>query len=88
MKKKINAPDTIIAEIRNHAPAANRNQVRVTFQKDQDDSHAYGDDPKSFALLIRGVQPKGNEAATALTVLKKAGITGYSKNKKEVSNAV
>jgi len=55
---------------------------------DHDDSHAYGDDPKSFALLLHGVQPKGSEAAKALSALKKAGITGYSKNKKEVSNAV
>lgn len=55
---------------------------------DHDDSHAYGDNPKSFALLIHGVQPKGSEASKALSALKKAGITGYSKNKKEVSNAV
>lgn len=50
---------------------------------DHDDSHAYGEDPKSFALLIHGTQPKGSEAAKALSALRKSGWTGYSKKKKE-----
>ena len=48
---------------------------------DHDDSHAYGDNPKSFALLIHGVQPKGSEAAKALAALRKSGWSGYSKKK-------
>jgi hypothetical protein len=55
---------------------------------DHDDSHAYGDDPKSFALLIHGVQRKGSEASKAVSALRKAGITGYSKKKKEVHYGV
>jgi hypothetical protein len=46
---------------------------------DHDDSHAYGEDPKSFALLIHGTQPKGSEAAKALSELRKSGWTGYGK---------
>jgi hypothetical protein len=43
---------------------------------DKDDSHAMkqGGD---FALLLHGVQPKGSEAASALSKLKKAGKGGY-----------
>jgi len=48
---------------------------------DHDDSHAYGDSPKSFALLIHGTQPKGTEAAKALSALRKSGWSGYSKKK-------
>jgi hypothetical protein len=55
---------------------------------DHDDSHAYGDDPKSFALLIHGVQRKGSEASKAVSARRKAGITGYSKKKKEVQHGV
>lgn len=46
---------------------------------DHDDSHAYGDSPKSFALLLHGSQPKGSIAAKALSLLHKLGFKGYSK---------
>jgi len=46
---------------------------------DHDDSHAYSEDPKSFALLIHGSQPKGTEAAKSLALLKKSGWSGYGK---------
>ena len=46
---------------------------------DHDDSHAYSEDPKSFALLIHGTQPKGTEAAKSLASLRRSGWTGYSK---------
>lgn len=54
---------------------------------DHDDSHAYGEEPKSFALLIHGTQPKGSEAAKALSALRKSGWSGYSKKKKELKAA-
>ncbi|MBC8395092.1 MAG: hypothetical protein H8E05_00180 [Bacteroidetes bacterium] len=44
---------------------------------DHDDSHAaFG--AKSFALLLHGTQPKGSEASTALSALRKAGKGGYN----------
>lgn len=50
---------------------------------DHDDSHAYEDSPRSFALLIHGSQPKGSKSAKALTLLKKTiGYTGYSRKPK------
>jgi len=50
---------------------------------DHDDSHAYGDSPNSFALLIHGSQPKGSPASKALVALKKSGFTGYSRKPKQ-----
>ena len=47
---------------------------------DHDDSHAYKG-TKSFGLLIHGAQPSGTEAAKAVSALRAAGITGYSRNK-------
>ena len=55
---------------------------------DHDDSHAYGNDPKSFALLLHGTQPKGSKAAESLSSLRKAGFNGYSNKKKEVHHGV
>lgn len=52
---------------------------------DHDDSHAYGDDPKSFALLLHGAQKAGSVAAKALQALRKLGIGGYNKSKKGVA---
>lgn len=48
---------------------------------DHDDSHAMAAD-HNFALLIHGSQPAGSKASKAVQVLKKKGITGYSKRKK------
>jgi hypothetical protein len=50
---------------------------------DHDDSHAYGNDPKSFALLIHGSQKAGSPASKALSALRKSGWTGYSNKKKK-----
>ena len=44
---------------------------------DHDDSHAMAQGG-DFALLLHGTQPKGTEAARALSALKKAGHKGYS----------
>ena len=41
---------------------------------DHDDSHAYGDDKKSFALLLHGNQPKDTPAAAAIRRMKKENI--------------
>ena len=50
---------------------------------DHDDSHAYGNDPKSFALLIHGSQKAGSPASKALSALRKSGWTGYNNKKKK-----
>ena len=44
---------------------------------DHDDSLCFGDKP--FALLIHGVQRAGTPASSAITALRKKGITGYNK---------
>lgn len=49
---------------------------------DHDDSNMYTH-PNPFALLIHGTQPAGSDASRALSLLRKEGITGYSKNKKK-----
>jgi len=41
---------------------------------DHDDSHAYGDSKKSFALLLHGQQPKDTPAAAAIKRLNKEKI--------------
>jgi len=53
---------------------------KLTLAIDHDDTHAYKSDD-SFALLLHGVQAKGSIASKALSVLKKAGIGGYGKQK-------
>jgi len=45
---------------------------------DHDDSHAMAAD-HDFALLIHGTQPKGSDAARALSAVKKSEFHGYSK---------
>lgn len=45
---------------------------------DHDDSHAIAAD-HDFALLIHGTQPKGSDAARALSAVKKSGFHGYGK---------
>ena len=45
---------------------------------DHDDSHAMAAD-HDFALLLHGTQPKGSEAAAALSALKRQGHKGYSR---------
>lgn len=52
---------------------------------DHDDSHAYGTDPRPFALLLHGAQKAGSLAAKALQALRKLGIGGYNKLKKGVT---
>lgn len=47
---------------------------------DKNDDLAWRQD-NSFAILLHGTQPKGSEAAVALSTLKKQGYTGYSKKK-------
>ena len=54
---------------------------------DHDDTSAYLQD-KSFALLLHGTQPKGSNAAKALSLLRKQGIGGYGKQKKTRELAV
>lgn len=51
---------------------------------DHDDSHAI-DCSRSFALLLHGTQPKGSQAAKALSALRKTGWEGYSTKKKTES---
>ena len=55
---------------------------------DHDDSNAYKENrPRSFALLIHGVQPKGSKSSDAVKRLKKENIQfSYSKPKKQKSN--
>lgn len=45
---------------------------------DHDDSHAMNHGP-SFALLIHGVQPKGTDAAKAVSALRQSGEFGYGR---------
>ncbi len=52
---------------------------RMGLEVDHDDSHAYKESKKSFALLIHGTQPAGTEASKALNRNKKNGIMGYSR---------
>jgi hypothetical protein len=47
---------------------------------DHDDSHAFGADKRSFALLLHGTQPVGTKAAEAMAALRAEGINGYGKN--------
>ena len=49
---------------------------------DHDDSNMYTH-PDPFALLIHGTQPAGSEASRALSLLRRKGIAGYSRNKKK-----
>ena len=57
--------------------------VELGLDIDHDDSHAARPSLKNqdFALLIHGTQPKGTEAAAALTALKGKG--SYSKKRKK-----
>lgn len=48
---------------------------------DKDDSHAWDFDG-NFAQLIHGIQPAGSKASNALQELRKQGIMGYSRKKK------
>jgi hypothetical protein len=48
---------------------------------DKDDKLAWAQD-RPFAILLHGTQPKGSEASSALSALKKQGFTGYSSKKK------
>lgn len=53
---------------------------------DHDDSHAYGEDRKSFALLLHGVQKAGSEASAALKRMKNENIKfNYGKTKPNAS---
>jgi hypothetical protein len=54
---------------------------------DHDDTSAFMQD-KSFALLLHGTQPKASEASKALSKLRKLGIGGYGKQKKDRELAV
>ncbi len=54
---------------------------------DHDDTSAYIHD-ESFCLLIHNTQPKGSEASKALSKLRKLGIGGYGKQKKDRELAV
>lgn len=45
--------------------------IDLGMEIDHDDSHAYTNDNKSFALLIHGVQPKGSKSAEVLKVINK-----------------
>ncbi len=54
---------------------------------DHDDTSAYMRD-ESFCLLIHNTQPKGSEASKALSKLRKLGIGGYGKQKKDRELAV
>jgi hypothetical protein len=54
---------------------------------DHDDTSAYMHD-ESFCLLIHNTQPKGSEASKALSKLRKLGIGGYGKQKKNRELAV
>ena len=54
---------------------------------DHDDTSAYLQD-KPFVLLLHGTQPKGSNAAKALSLLRKQGIGGYGKQKKTRELAV
>lgn len=56
--------------------------VKLDLAIDHDDSHAYGDNKKSFALLVHGQQPAGSKWAKAWMALKKVGMGGYGKDKK------
>lgn len=58
--------------------------VDMGLEIDHDDSHAYGDYPHSFALLLHGTQPAGSEASKALNKNRKKGIMGYSRKKGRV----
>jgi hypothetical protein len=51
---------------------------RKGLEIDHDDSHAFGEDKRSFALLLHGTQPMGTEAAASLSALRAEGINGYS----------
>lgn len=55
--------------------------VKLGLPIDHDDSHAYGDNKKSFALLVHGQQPAGSKWAKAWMALKKVGMGGYGKDK-------
>ncbi len=69
-----------------HARKLGYNVATVVFTTDtdlpidHDDSHAIAAD-HDFALLLHGTQPKGSEAAAALSALKRAGHTGYGARK-------
>lgn len=54
---------------------------------DHDDTSAFMRD-ESFCLLIHNTQPKGSEASKALSKLRKQGIGGYGKQKKNRELAV
>jgi len=56
---------------------------KLGLELDHDDSHAFTNDNKSFALLVHGTQPAGSEASKAKQLLRKQGIKGYSKNNKK-----
>ncbi len=51
---------------------------KLGLEVDEDDSHAYSGD-KSFALKLHGVQAANSPASKALSALKLAGFTGYSR---------
>jgi hypothetical protein len=51
---------------------------------DHDDSHAYATD-ESFALLIHGTQRKGSEYGLAKNQLRREGIMGYHRDKKNAA---
>jgi hypothetical protein len=59
----------------------------VNLKIDHDDTSAYMRD-ESFCLLIHNTQPKGSEASKALSKLRKLGIGGYGKQKKDRELAV
>jgi len=54
--------------------------AKLGLEIDHDDSHAWRDS-LPFALLLHGTQPKGSEAAKALSALKALGHKGYSKKR-------
>lgn len=50
---------------------------------DHNDSHAYNDEKKNFALLLHAQQPAKTEASKAYFKLKNEGISGYGNHKKK-----
>lgn len=57
---------------------------KLNLEIDHDDSHAFHG-KKSFALLLHGIQPVGTKANEAWKLLRKAGISGYNKEKQNSS---
>lgn len=72
-----------IEEAQNFIWKDENGETKIGLEIDHDDSHAYANDTKPFALLLHGTQPAGSEASKALSALRKQGHTGYSSKKKK-----